>query len=130
MQYICTISRGCSRVLIGAATAGWAKAARDNGLPFGVSVHASHAWSWHEVAQAADRSGPKAGVPYDGKRTKADGKGKWWEGLDPQDLYAQSHQPSPDFMDFGKIHSRWNWGNGVFRPDQAYCEKFSTAPWI
>ena len=23
--------------------------------------------------------------------TKADGKGLWWEGLDPQDLYAQYH---------------------------------------
>ena len=34
----------------------------------------------------------KAGVPYDGKLTKADGKGTWWEGLDPQDLYEQRHQ--------------------------------------
>ena len=23
--------------------------------------------------------------------TKEDGKGKWWEGYDPQDLYAQNH---------------------------------------
>ena len=30
---------------------GWAKAARNNGLPFGVSVHASHAWMWYEPAQ-------------------------------------------------------------------------------
>src|SRR5690349_14649477 len=28
---------------------GWAKAARKEGLPFGVSVHASHAWSWYET---------------------------------------------------------------------------------
>ena len=55
--------------------AGWAKAARDNGLPFGVSVHAAHAWSWYEVAQGADKAGDRAGVPYDGKLTKADGKG-------------------------------------------------------
>ncbi len=27
---------------------GWAKAARENGLKFGVSVHAAHAWSWYE----------------------------------------------------------------------------------
>jgi alpha-L-fucosidase len=104
--------------------AGWAKAARDQGLPFGVSVHAAHAWSWYEVAQGADKTGPKAGVPYDGKLTKADGHGLWWDGLDPQDLYAQNHLPSPDFMNAGKIHARWNWGNGVSQPDQAYCDRF------
>lgn len=37
----------------------------------------------------ADATGPKKGVPYDGKLTKTDGKGKWWEGLDPQDLKEQ-----------------------------------------
>jgi alpha-L-fucosidase len=104
--------------------AGWAQAARDNGLPFGVSVHASHAWSWYEVAQGADKTGDLAGIPYDGKRTRADGAGLWWDGLDPQDLYAQNHSPSPDFQNPGKIHSRWNWSNGVTLPDQAYCDKF------
>jgi alpha-L-fucosidase len=104
--------------------AGWAKAARANGLKFGVSVHAAHAWSWYEVAQGADKSGPYAGVPYDGKLTAADGKGTWWEGLDPQDLYEQRHAPSPDFADPGKIHERWDWGNGVTPPDAAYSERF------
>jgi alpha-L-fucosidase len=104
--------------------AGWAKAARANGLKFGVSVHAAHAWSWYEPSQGADKKGPLAGVPYDGKLTKADGKGTWWEGLDPQDLYEQRHQPSPDFEVPLKIHELWNWGNGVTPPDQAYCEKF------
>ena len=104
--------------------AGWAKAAHAQGLPFGVSVHAAHAWSWYEPSQGADQKGPKAGVPYDGKLTKADGKGKWWEGLDPQDLYAQQHQPSPDFEKANSIYGRWDWGNGVSQPDQAYCQKF------
>jgi alpha-L-fucosidase len=104
--------------------AGWAKAAKAQGLPFGVSVHASHAWSWYETAQGADKNGPKAGAPYDGKLTKADGKGKWWEGLDPQDLHEQRHQPSPGFETANSVHARWNWGGGVSQPDQAYCEKF------
>jgi alpha-L-fucosidase len=104
--------------------AGWAKAARANGLKFGVSVHAAHAWSWYEVAQSADKAGPFAGVPYDGKLTKADGKGQWWEGLDPQDLYEQRHPPSPNFAESGSIHARWDWGNGATVPDPAYCEKF------
>ena len=102
----------------------FAKAAHEQGLPFGVSVHAAHAWSWYEITQSTDKTGPLAGVPYDGKLTKADGKGKWWEGLDPQDLYEQRHTPSPNFDKPGSIHTRWDWTNGVSLPDQAYCDKF------
>ncbi len=104
--------------------AGWARAAHKQGLPFGVSVHAAHAWSWYEISQSSDKTGPLAGVPYDGKLTKADGQGKWWDGLDPQDLYEQRHSPSPNFDRPGAIHDRWDWGNGVSQPDQAYCDKF------
>ena len=96
----------------------WAKAARKNGLRFGVTVHCSRAWSWFEPAQGADKKGPLAGVPYDGKLTKADGKGQWWEGLDPQDLYAQNHKPGTKLV--------WSWDpkEGSSVPDQAYCDKF------
>jgi len=67
----------------------WAKVARAHGLRFGVSNHSSHAWHWFQTAYGYDAEGPKAGVRYDAHRlTKADGKGKWWEGLDPQDLYT------------------------------------------
>lgn len=104
--------------------AGWAAAARQHGLKFGVSVHAAHAWSWYEVAQGADQSGPFAGKPYDGKLTAADGKGQWWDGLDPQDLYEQRHTPSPNFEQLSSIHNRWHWDNGATPPDQAYCERF------
>jgi alpha-L-fucosidase len=103
---------------------GWARAARRHGLPFGVSVHASHAWSWYEPAQGADRTGPLVGVPYDGKLTRADGAGRWWQGLDPQELYAQSHVPSPDFLEPRAYWTRWDWSNGASIPDAAYCEKF------
>ncbi|MFL6630868.1 MAG: alpha-L-fucosidase [Massilia sp.] len=85
---------------------GWSRAARANGMRFGVSVHAARAWTWFEAAQRADKSGPYAGVPYDGNLTRADGKGTWWEGMDPQALYAQSHSL------------------GVAIPDKAYCDKF------
>ena len=97
---------------------GWAAAARKNGLRFGVSVHASHAWSWYEVAQGADTNGAFAGIAYDGKLTKADGKGLWWDGLDPQDLYAQNHTPGTKLM--------WTWdpAKGSSVPDAAYMEKF------
>jgi alpha-L-fucosidase len=103
---------------------GWAKAAKENGLPFGVSVHAAHAWSWMETAQRSDKKGPYAGVPYDGKLTRKDGKDTWWEGLDPQELYAQNHALSENSLDDGMIHRQWNWGNGVTPPSKEYCEKF------
>jgi len=111
-----SVNMGPQKDLIG----GWAKAARDNGLPFGVSVHAAHAWSWYEPAQGSDKTGDKAGVPYDGKMTKADGVGQWWNGYDPQDLYAQSHTPSRH----GNVSDFWAWNDPDDVPDAAYCEKF------
>jgi alpha-L-fucosidase len=83
----------------------WAEAARRNGLRFGATVHSARAWTWYEVAQGQDKEGPFAGVPYDGTLTKANGQGTWWEGYDPQDLYAQNHKPGE-------------------KPDRAYVEKF------
>ena len=99
----------------------WARAARRNGLRFAVSVHAAHAWSWYMPAQGADATGPLAGVPYDGKLTKADGKGLWWDGLDPQDLYAQNH---PAEKQDGWTWWDWQPGTGSGTPDAAYIQKF------
>lgn len=99
---------------------GWAKAARKHGLRFGVSVHAAHAWAWYDTAQRADKLGPLAGVPYDGHLTAAQGRGQWWQGLDPQALYAQNHAPSPP----GDGLRQWDWADGASQPDAAYCEKF------
>ncbi|MEO7934516.1 MAG: alpha-L-fucosidase [Chthoniobacterales bacterium] len=112
-----SVALGPKKDLIG----GWSAAAHKYGLRFGVSVHASHTWTWYETAQGADKNGPLAGVPYDGKLTKADGKGQWWEGLDPQDLYEQKHAPGNQ--------SGWDWWNwdatkGSTVPDAAYMEKF------
>jgi alpha-L-fucosidase len=109
-----SVALGPHKDLIG----GWAKAARDNGLPFGVTVHAAHAWSWYEPSQGSDKTGPSAGVPYDGKLTKEQGAGQWWDGLDPQDLYAQNHVPGE------KLDWDWDANKGSSVPDAAYCEKF------
>lgn len=45
---------------------GWATAARKNGLPFGVSEHLGASFTWFQDAHKADKTGPFAGVPYDG----------------------------------------------------------------
>ncbi|MGD1083706.1 MAG: alpha-L-fucosidase [Verrucomicrobiota bacterium] len=93
---------------------GWAKAVRAAGLRLAVTSHGDRAWSWYQAAQGADPSGPLAGVSYDGRMTKADGKGLWWEGLDPQDYYAQYHQTG-----------QYDWPqNGNPPVDKAFIEKF------
>ncbi len=106
--------------------AGWAEAAKKYNLPFGISVHASHAWTWFETSQRSDKKGPLAGVPYDGNLTKEDGKGPWWEGLDPQNLYAQNHPFSKGSEDdiTSLWGGQWNWKNGASLPDQEYCDRF------
>lgn len=103
---------------------GWAKAARQEGLPFGVSVHASHAWTWYETAQRSDKQGPLAGVSYDGKLSAADGTAKWWNGLDPQGLYAQNHPLSEGSSDDSAMGRYWDWGGGAYPPSKAYCDQF------
>ena len=73
----------------------WAKVARAHGLRFGVSNHAAHAWLWWQTAYGYDAEGARQGVPYDAAtRHKDGGKGTWWNGLDPQELYTG---PAGDF---------------------------------
>ena len=82
----------------------WAKVARANGLRFGVSYHGTPHRTWDEflpVRYKSDTTGPLAGVPYDGMQTIADGKGKWWEGMDPQLINGKPHlknTPCPEFV--------------------------------
>ena len=103
---------------------GWAKAAKKHGLPLGISFHADHAWNWYEPSQRYDINGPKAGEYYDGKLTKADGKGKWWEGYDPQNLYAQNHPMSDRSWANNRVHWQWAWGNGATLPSKEYVTNF------
>lgn len=72
----------------------WAKTARKYDMPFGIGFHATPARTYGQfmtVRYRSDRNGPYAGIPYDANLTAADGKGRWWEGLDPVDLYGPVH---------------------------------------
>jgi alpha-L-fucosidase len=72
----------------------WEKVARQRGLRFGIGFHHSPGRTWGQfmpVRYTSDRTGPKQGVPYDALQTILDGKGKWWEGMDPVDLYGPQH---------------------------------------
>ena len=66
----------------------WEKVARAAGLRFGVTVHGARAWDWLDVSHDADEDGPYKGIPYDGVLTKEQGKGTWWDGYDPAELYG------------------------------------------
>jgi alpha-L-fucosidase len=53
----------------------WQKAAKNQGLKFGVSEHLGASFTWFQAAHGSDTNGPKEGIPYDGAN------------LDNQDLY-------------------------------------------
>ena len=91
----------------------WAEQCRDQGLRLGVSMHGAHAWTFFEMGRDADTA-----------VKKEEGAGKWWEGYDPQELYAQNHAHSANWSDWGTIHSQWDWGNGVCPPSVEYMQKF------
>jgi len=98
----------------------WHEAAKKYNIRFGVSFHGSSSWSWFEPSRSSDPDGPHKGVKYDGILTKEDGKGKWWEGYDPQDLYEQhNHKISPDVLD-----RRLAWKNPGDLPSKAYLQKY------
>lgn len=72
----------------------WEKVARERGLRFGIGFHNTPGRTWGQfmpVRYTSDKRGLKEGVPYDALQTVLDGKGKWWEGLDPVDLYGPIH---------------------------------------
>jgi alpha-L-fucosidase len=83
----------------------WEKVARAQGLRFGITVHGTPGRVWKQfmpVRYGSDATGSLQGVPYDGVLTKTDGKGKWWEGMDPQQLNGRPHgkdEPCPEFVE-------------------------------
>jgi len=86
----------------------WAKLARSRGLRFGVTNHSAHAWHWFQTAYGYDPEGLLAGVPYDGFTTKEQGQGKWWEGLDPQQLYTGPNFVMPQGLTTIKAANDWH----------------------
>jgi alpha-L-fucosidase len=108
----------------------WAKIVRDSGLRFGVSNHSSWANRWLQPAYGYDAEGPLAGVRYDAYTLKKeDGKGKWWEGLDPQDLYTGNVVKIPDGIKTAAEMRTWINANTALAksnpmPPQAFCENW------
>jgi len=94
----------------------WQKAARKNGLPFGVSEHLGASFTWFQDAHKSDKTGPLAGVPYDGANSN-----NW-------DLY---HFPAePGDTGWYSKNPRWQqqWYNEIkelvdnYHPDLLYSD--------
>jgi len=68
---------------------GWEKAARAQGIRFGIAFHGDYSLWWFQPAFLHDLEGPKKGIPYDAAQNY-DGKKTWWKdmGLDLKDLYG------------------------------------------
>ena len=94
----------------------WQKAAQKYGLKFGVSEHLGASFTWFQSSHRADKTGPKAGVPYDGADPK-------W-----QDLY---HFPAePGDKDWYSKNPKWQqqWYSEIqelvdnYHPDLLYTD--------
>ncbi len=94
----------------------WQKAARKEGLKFGVSEHLGASYTWFQTSHRSDPSGPLAGVPYDGANPQY------------QDLY---HPPTAS-DDFGWLtkdpKNQQNWLASItelidmYHPDLLYSD--------
>ena len=79
-----SVNVGPKRDIIGE----FCESAKKYKVPFGVTTHDERFFDWNLPAFGADTAGELKDVPYDGRLTKEDGAGTWWEGLDPANLYG------------------------------------------
>ncbi len=71
----------------------WQKAAKSLGLRFGMTEHLAASWWFYSLAKGADKTGPLAGIPYDGKDPRyAD---LYWVGNEqPKESFYCPHGPA------------------------------------
>jgi alpha-L-fucosidase len=106
----------------------WEKIARQHNLRFGIGFHHTPARTWGQfmtVRYTSDISGPMQGVPYDAFQTIADGKGKWWEGMDPVDLYGPEHDVKNPLQSPFANQFMWRVDDAItkYKPDMIYFDE-------
>lgn len=94
----------------------WQQAAQKEGLRFGISEHLAASYTWFQTAHGADKTGDKAGIPYDGN--------------DPK--YADLYHGKADSTDFGwmTVNPTWQreWYDRIkevvdmYKPDLLYSD--------
>jgi alpha-L-fucosidase len=111
----------------------WKALADKYGMRFGVSNHSSHAWHWFQTAYGYDPTGARAGQRYDAYTlTKAQGAGKWWNGLDPQELYTGicSNLKMPDGLTTTAATDDWHqrydrsWNESIPACNPTFADKW------
>ncbi len=104
--------RGPKRDIVGE----WQRAAKRNGLPFGVSEHLAASYTWWRGNKGADKTGPFAGVPYDGNNPAL------------TSLYHASPKPGDDawYTNDPEWHRDWEKRIGdlltQYKPDLLYSD--------
>jgi alpha-L-fucosidase len=106
----------------------WEKVAREHGIHFGIGFHDSPPRTWGQfmpVRYTSDKTGPMKGVPYDALQTILDGKGKWWEGMDPVDLYGPAHTKDDPLHSPFANQFMWRVDDaiGKYHPDVIYFDE-------
>lgn len=106
----------------------WERIARQHGLRFGIGFHNTPARTWGQfmtVRYTSDKKGDKKGVPYDALQTVADGKGKWWDGMDPVDLYGPAHDKKNPLQSPFANQFMWRVDDAIskYHPDMIYFDE-------
>jgi alpha-L-fucosidase len=106
----------------------WEKIARQHGLRFGIGFHNTPGRTWGQfmpVRYTSDKTGEKKGVPYDALQTILDGKGKWWEGMDPVDLYGPVHTVRDPLLSPFANQFMWRVDDAItkYHPDMIYFDE-------
>jgi alpha-L-fucosidase len=106
----------------------WEKIARRHGLRFGIGFHNTPGRTWGQfmtVRYTSDKTGPKQGVPYDALQTIQDGKGKWWDGMDPVDLYGPVHDNKDPLHSPFANQFMWRVDDAItkYHPDMIYFDE-------
>jgi len=106
----------------------WEKEARKRGMRFGIGFHNTPARTWGQfmtIRYTSDKTGPMKGVPYDALQTIQDGKGKWWEGMDPVDLYGPVHDIINPLLSPFANQFMWRIDDAItkYHPDLIYFDE-------
>ena len=106
----------------------WEKVARQHGMRFGIGFHDTPPRTWGQFMTArymSDKKGPMKGVPYDALQTIRDGKGEWWEGMDPADLYGPRHTAEDPLHSPFANQFMWRVDDAITRyhPDVIYFDE-------
>jgi alpha-L-fucosidase len=102
----------------------FATAAKNKGLRFGMTFHATPPRTWGQFMPV--KYGSDSGGQYDGLMTKADGAGKWWNGMDPKDLYGPNHSATnPSLTSPFANQFMWRVDDAItkYHPDLIYFDE-------